>query len=194
MRRPACPSIYRKWEWASFFNNGYNFFLGGGWGGTPSVVCVTFYDWSAAHSSTNRCNCLRKSCHLSLWAWMGVEWTRRSGLCLLSASVYQRSREQLKQFHVWPSVVLSYSLGGWLLHTIEVQYMFTLICMRYLCVSVIHQSMTRTTGSLTCQHDLFMHAYTQQVFCLPWGGEGGEGGAWGSLFFFHSEGALFFFI
>ena len=43
----------------------------------PGVICVTYYDWSAAHSSTNCCNCLRKSCHLS--SWLGVhghrEWT-----------------------------------------------------------------------------------------------------------------------
>ena len=40
--------------------------------------------------------------------------------------------------------------------------MFTLdlICMRYLCISVIHQTMIGTTGSLTCLHDLLMHAST----------------------------------
>ena len=27
---------------------------------SPGVICVTFYDWSAAHSFTNRCYCLRK--------------------------------------------------------------------------------------------------------------------------------------
>ena len=43
-----------------------------------------------------------------------------------------------------------------------VQYIFTLdlMCMQYLCVSVIHWTMTQTTGSLTCLHDFLMHAYT----------------------------------
>ena len=44
------------------------------WALWPNVVCVTFYDWSAANSSTY-CNCHRKNRHLSPWAWMGVEWT-----------------------------------------------------------------------------------------------------------------------
>ena len=35
----------------------------------PGVVCVTFYDWSAAYSSTSRCICLMKSRQLSSWAW-----------------------------------------------------------------------------------------------------------------------------
>ena len=64
--------------------------------------------------------------------------------------------------------------------------MFTLdlMCMQYLCVSVIHRTMTRTTGSLTCAHYLLMHAYTH-VFafiysvrlsgCLFPVGGGGEG-------------------
>ena len=43
---------------------------------------------------------------------------------------------------------------------IELLYILTLTCMRYLCVSVIHQIMTLTMGSLTCQQDLLMHAYT----------------------------------
>ena len=58
---------------------------------------MTFCDWSAAHSLTSHCSCLRKSHHLSLWAWMVVECTIHSGLCLISASVYQRSRKWLQQ-------------------------------------------------------------------------------------------------
>ena len=40
--------------------------------------------------------------------------------------------------------------------------MFTLvlICMQYLCVSIIHRTMTQATGPLMCPHDLLMHAYT----------------------------------
>ena len=57
---------------------------------------MTFCDWSAAHSSTNHCNCFRKSCHLSSLAWMGLEQTIPSRLCLISASVYQRSRKWLQ--------------------------------------------------------------------------------------------------
>ena len=48
-----------------------------------------------AHSSTSRCNCLRKSCHLLSLAWMGTEQTMRSGLWLILASVYQSGRKQL---------------------------------------------------------------------------------------------------
>ena len=114
---------------------------------------------------------------------MGVEWTMWSGLCLISASVYQKSREQLlvgrqgnsslgasvlvlplwksSKLHCWPSIVLSFSSGDQLL-CIKVQHMFTLICMWHLCISVIHQTITWTTGSLTC----LMQAYTH-VFCTP---------------------------
>ena len=59
------------------------------------------------------------------------------------------------------SQALSYFPGDQLLY-IEVQYMVTLdlICMQYLCVCVIHQTVTRTTGSLTCLHNLLMRECT----------------------------------
>ena len=47
----------------------------------PGVICVTFYDWSAAHSLTNHCNCRRKNCCLLSRAWKGVErtiWTNEA--------------------------------------------------------------------------------------------------------------------
>ena len=68
--------------------------------------------------------------------------------------------------------------------------MLTLICMQYLCVSEIHRTMTWTTESLTCPHDLLMPVYAH-VFCLslffemewlPFS-EGG-GGACGPFFHF----------
>ena len=66
-------------------------------------------------------------------------------------------------------------------------YMLILICMRYLCVSEIHQTVTQTTGSLTCLHDLLIYAYMHTcsvclyLFCkTEWlsfskGGGGGLG-------------------
>ena len=44
--------------------------------------------------------------------------------------------------------------------------MFTLalMCMQYLCVSIIHRTMRLTTGYLTCPRDLLMHAY--QFTCV----------------------------
>ena len=57
-----------------------------------------------------------------------------------------------------------------------------LLYMQYLGVSVIHQTMTQTSGCLTCLHNLLMHAYAH-VFafiysvklngCLFHGGKGG---------------------
>ena len=47
-----------------------------------------------------------------------------------------------------------------------VQYMFTLICMQYLCISVIHWTMSGTTVSLRCLHDLLTRVYTHVLFCL----------------------------
>ena len=130
---------------------------------------MAFHDWSAAHSSTNGRNCLRKGCHLSSWAWMVVERTLWSGHCLISVSFIKevensyssrvRDREKVtsvgdddqeaedvsfgasesvqpvwksSKLHGWLNIVLSYSWGYQLLY-IEVQYMFTLICIRYLC-------------------------------------------------------------
>ena len=61
--------------------------------------------------------------------------------------------EKVPNFMV--SQVLSHSSGDQLVY-LEVQYMFMLdlICMQYLCASMIHQTMTWTTESLTCLHDL----------------------------------------
>ena len=50
--------------------------------------------------------------------------------------------------------VLSYSSGNQLLD-VEVQYMFTLICMQHLCASVIRDMDCRIFNVL---HDLLMHA------------------------------------
>ena len=72
------------------------------------------------------------------------------------------------------------------LYKIEVQYVFTidLICMHYLCVSVIHRTLTWTTGSVICLHNLLMHAYTDMFAfvysvrlngCLFHGGGAGFG-------------------
>ena len=82
--------------------------------------------------------------------------------------------------------------------------MFTLdlICMQYLCVSILYQTMTQATGSLVCPHDLLMHvsthmfAFFHSVRLNSWhfhgqgvgGGGGGVGGWGGGRFFFHSGG------
>ena len=92
---------------------------------------------------------------------------------------------QFRQFEKAPNFlvrqVLSYCSGDQLLY-IEVQYMFTLvlICMQYLLVSIIHQTTIQTTGSLTCLHDLLMHAYSHVFaffeFCkTAWRAGGGLG-------------------
>ena len=64
----------------------------------------------------------------------------------------------LKKFKLcgWPIVVLLYSLGHQFFD-IELQYMLTLTCMQYVCFSIIHQTMTRSIGSIMCLHDLLMH-------------------------------------
>ena len=67
----------------------------------------------------------------------------------LGASVSVPPAGKSSKLHGWPSIVLSYSLGDQLLY-IEVQFMFTPVSMRYRCVSLIHQTMTQTTGSLMC--------------------------------------------
>ena len=73
---------------------------------------------------------------------------------------------------VWLTVSLSYSSDNQLLY-IEVQHVFTLICLRYLCVSIIHQIVTQTTGSLTYLHKLLTfsrhiaHNGTTENFSLP---------------------------
>ena len=154
---------------------------------------MTFYDWSPAYSSTSHCNCLRKSCHLSLWPLMVVEQTVQSRLCLISASIYQRCRKivpagvrewgrwsvrwgqwggqgcffecfivgsaNLKKFQTSLLAKLSFlSLEMTNFYGLELQYMFTLICIRerYLCASVIQWTVAQTTGSLTCLHDLLL--------------------------------------
>ena len=66
------PSICKKMRTARFFSTtsaaiSKDFFLSAL---QPGIICVTFNDWSAAHSLTNRCNCLRKNGHLSLQ----LEW------------------------------------------------------------------------------------------------------------------------
>ena len=95
------------------------------------------------------------------------------------------------QFEKVPNFVVGQALSCLILQAAnffyqEVQHMFTLdlMCMRYLCVSVIHWIMTRAIGSLMCLHDLLMHVYTH-VFtfiysvrlngCLFHGGGGGFG-------------------
>ena len=55
----------------------------------------------------------------------------------LATSVSVPPVEKCSEFRGWLSVVSSYSSGDHLLYT-EVQYMFTLICMRYLYVCLIH--------------------------------------------------------
>ena len=169
----------------------------------PGVICVTFYDKSAAHSSTNHCNCLWKSHHLSSCAQMSIEKTIQSRLWLISASVYQPSRKWLQQkskrtgkrWCHWRRMVRRPWMFRWALQcqfrwfekvpnfmvgqvlcclTLQatsfflwrIQYMFTLICLWYLCASVVNQSMTQTTGSFTCLPYLLMHVFTH-MFCLP---------------------------
>ena len=100
-----------------------------------------------------------------------------------------RQFEKVLNFSV--SQVLSYSSGNQLLYT-EVQYMFTLdlICMWYPCVSVIHQTVTGTTGPLTCLllfqcmcvHTFaFIYSIRLNGCLFHWGGLG-------PLFFFIQEG------
>ena len=45
------------------------------------------------------------------------------------------------------------------------KYMFTLMCLQYLWASIVHWTMTLTTESLTCLHDLLMHVHTHK-FCF----------------------------
>ena len=66
----------------------------------------------------------------------------------LGASVSVPPLWNLSKLRGWPIAVLSYPSGHKPLYK-KVQDVFTLICMRYLCVSVIHRTMARTTGSLT---------------------------------------------
>ena len=161
------------------------------------------HDWLAAHSLTNHCNCLRKSCHLSLWVWVSVERTIQSRLCLISAenscsrgvkererggvaggqwsggwghfcrhfSVGSVSLKKNSKFVVGQS--LSYSSGYQLLY-IAVQYTLTLICIRNLCVSVIHRNMTRTarifkvsTWSFDTSIDLYTCSVCIYLECVP---------------------------
>ena len=77
---------------------------------------------------------------------------------LLGASVSVLPVWKSSKLHGEPSV-LFHSSDDLLLY-MEVQFMFTLglICMQCLCVSIIHQTMTQIIGSLTCLHDLLMHA------------------------------------
>ena len=63
----------------------------------PGVICVTFHDWSAARSSTNRCNCLRKSQHLS----QCLKWAQRADstkqtLVDFSLSLLKKRKEKRK--------------------------------------------------------------------------------------------------
>ena len=66
--RLARPSVCRKLQGLTFFSNRCSFFFVVSTN-TRHYLCV-FFDWSAAHSLTNCCNCLGKSHHLSLW----LEW------------------------------------------------------------------------------------------------------------------------
>ena len=85
-------------------------------------------------------------------------------MCRWALQCRFRQFEKDPNFVVGQALSSSYSSCVQLL-SIEVQYMFTLICMRYPGVSVNHRTMTRTTRSLTCLHDILMHVYTH-VFCL----------------------------
>ena len=62
---PVCPQKMRMGHFFFFF-----FFFSVI---TRHYLCDFFYDWSAAHSSTKHCNCIRKGRHLSSLAWMGIE-------------------------------------------------------------------------------------------------------------------------
>ena len=145
---------------------------------------MTFCDWSVGHSLTNHCNCVKKSRCLSSWAWMGVEQTIWSGLCLISASVYQRSRKWLqlkskrrrKRWCQWRTMVrrqrmFCLALVGYAsLKKFQISWLAehclvllfrkpaslyrSTVCvhtnMHVVCLSVIHQTVTGTTGLLTC--------------------------------------------
>ena len=86
----------------------------------------------------------------------GGQWFGARGRFVGCFSVGSASFKKFKH-PGWPTIVLSCSLGYQLLY-IEVQCMFTLICVQYLCVSLICQTMTWTTGSLRWSfNDLLMH-------------------------------------
>ena len=163
---------------------------------------MTFCDWSAAYSLTIHCSCLRKSRCLSSWALMGIEQTIWSGLCLISASVYQRSRKRLqlkskrrKRWCQWRTMVRRPRMFQWALlgyaslkksqiswlaeHCLVLLFRQpaslyrSTVCvhtnMHVVCVYLIHQTVTGTTGPLTCLHDLLLHAYTHAVLLLGCG-------------------------
>ena len=137
--------IPRKWEQAAFFNNrcGLSFFFF--WLALyPGVTCVTFYDWSAAHSSNNRCNSI-----LHRGLELGIERTimKRTLLDFSFSLSKQKSKRwcqwrtmvrrlrmfrlalqcRFRQFEKVPNFMLGQVLS-YLTFKIEVQYMFTLIC------------------------------------------------------------------
>ena len=48
-------------------------------------------------------------------------------------------------------------------HIYHFDYFVATVYAVYACVSIIHPTLTWTTGSLTCVHDLFAYVYTQDL-------------------------------
>ena len=122
---------------------------------------MTFYNWSAAHSVTNCCNCLRKRCHLSSQAWIGhrvdnyevdfawfqLQFIKEAGnSCSRRVGEWERGGVSGGQWSgdwgcfIWFFCVDSTSLKKFqtsclscLTLETEVQFMFTLICLWYFC-------------------------------------------------------------